>query len=113
MAKENTLIYRAQSGDEGAFADLMRAYHPFVYTIVVGIVDNPHDTEEVVQDAFLNAYQGLSQLEDATKFKSWLAEIARRQNFTADTSTLLDDNGRLEDAETGNTRDPQCKCRDA
>ena len=77
MAKENTLIYRAQSGDEGAFADLMRSYHAFVYAIVVGVVDNSHDTEEVVQDAFLNAYQGLRQLEDTTKFKSWLAEITR------------------------------------
>ena len=79
MAKENTLIYRAQTGDEGAFADLMRSYHPFVYTIVVRIVDNPHDAEEVVQDAFLNAYQGLRQLEDAAKFKSWLAEITRNR----------------------------------
>ena len=79
MAKENMLIYRAQTGDEGAFADLMRAYHAFVYTIVVGIVDNPHDAEEVVQDAFLNAYRGLSQLEDTTKFKSWLAEITRNR----------------------------------
>ena len=77
MAKENTLIYRAQTGDEGAFADLMRAYHAFVYAIVIGIVDNSHDAEEVVQDAFLNAYQGLKQLEDVTKFKSWLAEITR------------------------------------
>ena len=79
MAKENTLIYRAQTGDEGAFADLMRAYHAFVCTIVAGIVDNPHDAEEVVQDVFLNAYQGLRQLEDATKFKSWLAEITRNR----------------------------------
>ena len=79
MAKENTLIYRAQTGDEGAFADLMRAYHAFVYTIAIEIVDNPHDAEEVVQDAFLNAYQGLRQLEDATKFKSWLAEITRNR----------------------------------
>ena len=79
MAKENTLIYRAQTGDETAFADLMRAYHAFVYTIAIGIVDNPHDAEEVVQDAFLNAYQGLRQLEDATKFKSWLAEITRNR----------------------------------
>ena len=77
MTKENTLIYRAQSGDEEAFADLMRSYHAFVYAIVVGVVDNSHDAEEVVQDAFLNAYQGLSQLEDTTKFKSWLAEITR------------------------------------
>ena len=77
MAKENTLIYRTRAGDEGAFAELMREYFPFVYTIVIGIVNNPHDAEEVVQDTFLNAYRGLTQLEDTTKFKSWLAEIAR------------------------------------
>ncbi|RKU32376.1 hypothetical protein C6496_24145 [Candidatus Poribacteria bacterium] len=77
MTKENTLIYRAQTGDEGAFADLMREYYPFVYTIVIGGVNNPHDAEEVVQDTFLSAYRGLTQLEDTTKFKSWLAEIAR------------------------------------
>ena len=77
MAKENTLIYRSQTGDEGAFAELMREYYPFVYTIVIGGVNNPHDAEEVVQDTFLSAYRGLTQLEDTTKFKSWLAEIAR------------------------------------
>ena len=77
MTNDNTLIYRAQTGDEGAFADLMREYYPFVYTVVIRIVDNPHDVEEVVQDTFLSAYQGLTQLENAAKFKSWLAEIAR------------------------------------
>ena len=77
MAKDNTLIYRAQTGDEQAFADLMRAYHAYVYAIVIGIVDNAHDAEEVVQDTFFNAYQGLTQLDDTTKFKSWLAEITR------------------------------------
>ena len=77
MANDNMLIYRAQTGDEGAFTDLMREYYPFVYTIVIRIVDNPHDVEEVVQDTFLSAYRGLTQLENAAKFKSWLAEIAR------------------------------------
>ena len=77
MANDNTLIYRAQTGDEQAFTDLMREYYPFVYTIVIRIVDNPHDVEEVVQDTFFNAYRGLTKLEDAMKFKSWLTEIAR------------------------------------
>ncbi len=77
MTHDDMLIYRAQAGDEGAFADLMREYYPLVYTIVIRIVDNPHDIEELVQDTFLSAYQGLTQLEDTTKFKSWLAEIAR------------------------------------
>ena len=79
MAKEDTLIYRAQTGDEGAFAELMRAYYAFVYVIVIGIVTNFHDAEEVVQDTFFNAYRGLTQLEDRAKFKSWLAEIARNR----------------------------------
>lgn len=79
MAKENTLIHRAQAGDERAFAALMRLYHAYVYAIVIGIVKNSHDAEEVVQDTFLNAYRGLTQLEDSAKFKSWLAEIARNR----------------------------------
>ena len=77
MANDNTLIHRAQTGDEGAFTDLMQEYYPFVYAIVIRIVQNSHDAEEVVQDAFLNAYRGLTQLEDTTKFKSWLGEIAQ------------------------------------
>ena len=53
MDNENALISRAQSGDEGAFTELMRAHYAFVYAIVIGIVNNPNDAEEVVQDTFL------------------------------------------------------------
>ena len=77
MANDNTLIYRAQSGDEGAFVDLIRVYYPFVYAIVIRIVNNPHDAEEIVQDTFLNAYRGLAQYQEMAKFKNWLGEIAR------------------------------------
>ena len=77
MAKDNTLIHRAQTGDEEAFTDLMREHYSFVYAIVIRMVKNPHDAEEVVQDTFLNAYRGLTQLEDTAKFKSWLGEIAQ------------------------------------
>ena len=77
MANNNTLIHRAQTGDEEAFTSLMREYYPFVYAVVIRIVKNSHDAEEVAQDAFLNTYRGLTQLEDVTKFKSWLGEIAQ------------------------------------
>ena len=79
MADDNTLIHRAQSGDEGAFVDLIRVYYPFVYAIVIRIVNNPHDAEEVVQDTFLNAYRGLAQYQEMAKFKNWLGEIARNR----------------------------------
>ena len=77
MASTKTLICSAQAGDEDAFAELMRAHYAFVYAVVIGIVNNPHDAEEIVQDSFLNAYRSMAQYEDREKFKSWLAEIAR------------------------------------
>ena len=77
MADDKTLIFRARAGDEQAFADLVGRYHAFVYGVVIGIMKNSHDAEEVVQDVFVNAYCGLPKLEDTTKLKGWLAEIAR------------------------------------
>ena len=80
MTIEDDTISRAQSGDEGAFVDLMRAHYGFVYAIVIGIVNNPQDAEEVVQDTLLNAYRGLPDLEDTKSSKTgWqkLREIVR------------------------------------
>ena len=77
MTSTKTLICRAQAGDQQAFTELMRTHYAFVYAIVIGIVSNPNDAEEVVQDTFLNAYRGLAQYEDRETFKNWLAEIAR------------------------------------
>ena len=79
MASDDTLINRAQSGDEGAFVDLIRVYYPFVYAIVIRIVNDPHDAEEIVQDTFLNAYRGLAEYQEMEKFKNWLGEIARNR----------------------------------
>ena len=75
MGENVTLISRAQSGDEQAFAELMRAYYAFVYRIVIEIVNNPHDAEDVVQDTFLNAYRGLARYEERMKFRGWLAKL--------------------------------------
>ena len=77
MAKDDVLISRAQAGDEQAFTDLVKSYHTFVDAIVSGVLDDLGDVEEVVQDAFINAYHGLPQLKDTASFNGWLAEIAR------------------------------------
>ena len=96
MDENAALISRAQSGDEQAFAELMRAYYAFVYRIVVEIVNNPHDAEEVVQDTFLNAYRGLARYEERMKFRGWLAKIARNRALNwqreqrADTVSISD-----------------------
>ena len=97
MTEDNALVSRAKSGDEQAFAELMRAYYAFVYRIVIEIVDNPHDAEEVVQDAFLNVYRGLARYEDRGRDSEagWqrLREIGRstgsaRREWTPYPSTM-------------------------
>ena len=79
MDNDSLLICRAQAGDEGAFVDLIRAYHAYIYAIVIEMVNNPQDAEEIVQDTFVNAYRGLAEYEERSKFKTWLAEIARNR----------------------------------
>ena len=81
MKEVKTLISRAQAGDEQAFANLMQAHYALVYAIVIGIVDNPEDAEEVVQDTFVNVYRSLARYEERTKFRGWLAKIARNRAF--------------------------------
>lgn len=77
MTKEDTIVSRAQRGDERAFADLVRNFHAYVYAIVSAVLENPDDAEEVVQDTFINVYRGLPRLKDTASFNGWLAEIAR------------------------------------
>ncbi|MDE0503201.1 MAG: sigma-70 family RNA polymerase sigma factor [Candidatus Poribacteria bacterium] len=90
MDENVTLISRAQSGDEQAFAELMRAYYVFVYRIVIEIVNNPHDAEEVVQDTFLNVYRGLARYDERMKFRGWLAKIARNRALNWQRTKRLD-----------------------
>ena len=77
MTKEDTIVSRAQRGDERAFADLVKNYHAFVYAVVSAVLENADDAEEVVQDTFINVYRGLPRLKDTASFNAWLAEIAR------------------------------------
>ena len=67
VATEDNTISRAQSGDEEAFVYLMRAHYAFVYAVVIGIVDNPHDAEEIVQDTFFNAYRETLKIRKSSK----------------------------------------------
>ena len=48
-------------------------------TIAQQIVRNPTDAEDVVQDAFLRAFEALPQLSDLNRFGAWLHSITRNR----------------------------------
>jgi RNA polymerase sigma-70 factor (ECF subfamily) len=74
--EESILVEAARSGDIGAFESLVRRYDRNVFRIAQHITQNREDAEDVVQDAFLKAYQNLGQFQGQSKFYTWLVRIA-------------------------------------
>jgi RNA polymerase sigma-70 factor (ECF subfamily) len=75
-SEESVLVEAARSGDIGAFESLVRRYDRNVFRIAQHITQNREDAEDVVQDAFLKAYQNLGQFQGQSKFYTWLVRIA-------------------------------------
>jgi RNA polymerase sigma-70 factor, ECF subfamily len=70
------LVQAAREGDIGAFEQLLKRYDRNVFRIANHITQNREDAEDVVQDAFLKAYQKLDQFQGNSKFYTWLVRIA-------------------------------------
>src|SRR6476661_10909096 len=76
VAEELALVKAAKAGDVSAFEELVRRYDRNVFRIANHITQNREDAEDVVQDAFLKAYQNLERFQEQSKFYTWLVRIA-------------------------------------
>jgi len=75
-ADDRNLIADSLNGDGAAFGQLVRRYQDRLYNTVYRLVDNADDALDVVQDAFLNAYQSLDSFKGDALFFTWLYRIA-------------------------------------
>src|SRR5512142_106414 len=76
LSEELMLVQAAKGGDVAAFEELVKRYDRNVFRIAQHITQNREDAEDVVQDAFLKAYQNLGQFQGQSKFYTWLVRIA-------------------------------------
>jgi RNA polymerase sigma-70 factor (ECF subfamily) len=76
VSEELSLVQAAKKGDVGAFGELVKRYDRNVFRIALHITQNREDAEDVVQDAFLKAYENLEQFQGQSKFYTWLVRIA-------------------------------------
>jgi RNA polymerase sigma-70 factor (ECF subfamily) len=74
--EELALVSAARQGDVNAFSKLVSKYDRNVFRIANHITQNREDAEDVVQDAFLKAFQNLDRFQGQSKFYTWLVRIA-------------------------------------
>lgn len=70
------VVHRVRGGDPVLFELLMRRHNQRVYRAVRSVIRNDAEIEEVMQQAYLNAYAHLHQFEGSAQFSTWLVRIA-------------------------------------
>lgn len=76
---ETQLIYRAKAGDPVAFHQLVDQHAQHLFGLAYAMVGQVSDAEDVVQETFLAAFQGIKRFEGRSAFRTWLAGILSRQ----------------------------------
>ena len=79
LLRDRALVERFQAGDVDGFEDLYRRYFSRLYRFCVKRLDgDPHEAEEVAQEAFVRALRAMPDLGGERKFYPWLTVIAAR-----------------------------------
>lgn len=68
-------VARACGGDSDAFRSLVERHTRYVFNVAYRLTGSAPDAEDVVQVAFLKAYQQLSRFEARADFRTWLHRI--------------------------------------
>ena len=72
---ESRWIELARGGDENAFAVLVRQYQDRLYRVALRMLGDPHDAQDAVHDAFLQAWQHLPGFRGEARFSTWVTRI--------------------------------------
>ena len=75
---DEELIKRIEGGDEAAFEILYERYFPRVYRFVDRRMRNRADTEETVQEVFINVFSSLGSYRGEAPFAAWVLGVTRR-----------------------------------
>lgn len=71
------LIQQSRDGDETAYGHLVTRYQSLVCSVAYSRCGDLAMSEDLAQEAFIQAWRKLADLNDVVKFKSWICSIVR------------------------------------
>ncbi len=73
--QESAVVRKVLQGDTNAFEQLVLEYEKNVYNIALKMTSNPEDAQDMTQEAFIKAFNSLSNFRGESKFSVWLYRI--------------------------------------
>jgi RNA polymerase sigma-70 factor (ECF subfamily) len=73
---DEEVVRRVLGGDAMLFELLMRRHNQRIYRAIRSIVRDDAESEEIMQEAYVRAYEHLAQFEGRAQFTTWLTRIA-------------------------------------
>lgn len=73
---DEKVIERVLAGETALYEVVMRRYNTRLYRVTRAILKNDGEAEDVMQDAYVRAFQHLHQFAGRSKFSTWLTRIA-------------------------------------
>jgi RNA polymerase sigma-70 factor (ECF subfamily) len=78
---DDVLVERVRAGDTACFEALMRRHNERIYRAVRAVLGDDADVEDVMQQAYISAYQHLGAFEGRARFSTWLTRIALNEAY--------------------------------
>lgn len=73
---DEEVVRRVRLGEPALFEILMRRYNQRLYRVARSILRDGTEAEDVMQQAYVNAYLHLDQFAERARFSTWLTRIA-------------------------------------
>lgn len=74
-SEEVELLERIVLGDKALYEIIVRRYNPFLYKIGRSYNYDHEDTQDIMQETFIDAYKSLAKFENRSSFKTWIFRI--------------------------------------
>lgn len=81
LCTDTAIVSAVLSGKTALFEILIRRYNPYLYKIGRSYGFNHQDTEDAMQETFINSYINLGQFRQQASFKTWLFRIMLNQCY--------------------------------